>query len=211
MIKKIEHIMEIQEDITAIATLMPEVGDRCMGEVIDVNINYESMVECPISQDGSHGNAPGFLRGSWVRDPSVKQAGRVSISFGYTADYAFWVHEIPPPCSGRGSATPVFGDWGMALLLPSSITDKLVGKMRTALHRPPAKWKFLEDPVNSNIDLVSERIADEIDNIIMTAKSVFKERLIWGELESSSDKFRKQGGDYVLEETSGFSGYVGRL
>lgn len=59
------------------------------------------------------------------------------VTLGYKADYALYVHEIPsPPNKSRGG--------------------------RSASHRPPTKWKYLEDPVKDASAGFVQRVAARI-------------------------------------------------
>lgn len=80
----------------------------------------------------------GYLRASGhVRLPKVR-AKRVSIVMGFggpSAPYAFIVHETPPPGLGGPG-------------------------QRTARHRAPTQWKFLEVPFNARKKGMLERHAE---------------------------------------------------
>jgi len=105
--------------------------------------------------------------------------GRLAIGFGYTDPKAYWVHELPPPMAGArelGSnpynPTKDISKQIMTLLGALGIAnEKMLASVnigcRTNYHNPPTKWKFLEDPVNRNIDLFPLRLADEVDDLIL--------------------------------------------
>lgn len=77
----------------------------------------------------------GPLRGSGF---VVKQGD--SVVAGYNKSYALAVHEIPPP----GEA-PSPRQWR-----PGS---------RTARHRPPTKWKFLQDPAEAEFGNIAQQFS----------------------------------------------------
>ena len=60
---------------------------------------------------------------------------------GFNKDYAILVHEIPPPEEGAPSPR----QWRP-------------GK-RTAKHRPPTQWKFLQDPAEKHFSNIAEQFS----------------------------------------------------
>jgi hypothetical protein len=63
----------------------------------------------------------------------IRKAGGIGYEFGYSANYALAVHEIPPP---GNHASNIVG----------RSTSGGLGGMRTAWHHPPTSWKYLEIP-----------------------------------------------------------------
>lgn len=61
----------------------------------------------------------------------VRRVGRDVIELGYGTSYAIFVHEIPPP--EEGAPHP----------------DQLEPGTRTAHHKPPTTWKFLQRPAEA--------------------------------------------------------------
>lgn len=61
----------------------------------------------------------------------VRQVRRDIVELGYATDYAIYVHEIPPPEEGAPH--------------PSQFKPGT----RTARHKPPTTWKFLQRPAEA--------------------------------------------------------------
>ena len=66
----------------------------------------------------------------FVRGPSGTDR-KWFIEVGFSANYAIYVHEIPPP--SEGAPHP----------------DQITPGTRTARHDPPTQWKFLQRPAES--------------------------------------------------------------
>jgi len=170
MRKFITDLRQISEDLRYLAEQFPNLSKTVMVDTI-TDIGKESFDECP--KDTLE------LCFSWEVEIIYEYFQRLCIAFGYTDPKAYWVHEIPPPMSGARTLgwnpynpgrypakaiMTLFGAMGIA-------NDKMLASVnigcRTNWHAPPTKWKFLEDPVNRNIDLFPERLADEVDDLIM--------------------------------------------
>lgn len=77
----------------------------------------------------------------------VTQTGPMSYDFGYTADYALIVHEIPP---GSGPSDP-----------GARSSSGGLGGMRTAFHKPPTQYKFLEVPAQRHMANIEAGLAQD--------------------------------------------------
>ena len=200
MRKHIENISEIYDDFRAINGMFEEIAGNVFDRVIDGRINPESCHQVPLEF--------GDLSRSWSRTPTatglgnfgsqtgVKVSRMISTSFGYSDPKAFYVHEIPPPSiagSTKGTMRYIPREWGFAA---SMAKEENLGQMRTAYHKPPRKWKFLEDPVNSHISDVQEELADEIENLIMYS---FKERSAMEGREYRVEEEKYAGGEGASE------------
>ena len=118
----------IEADFVRLGLKYPMLAMKAFEVTIDQKIGPETQEECPVET--------GYLQGSWSESEGTAfvkerkmEKGRVSRTFGYGANYAFWVHEIPPPEKGPAE-----------------------GGTRTARHAPPTKYKFLEDPAMRHRD-----------------------------------------------------------
>ena len=122
---------------------MKRVASRYQGIVTKVMVNVIDVrigIEAGIEVPiGETGN----LAGSWTGaiGPEISP-GKISFTFGFGTEYAVFVHEIPAP------------------------PDKSP-KGRSARHRFPTKWKFLEDPQNRHQGEVATGIQMEIDRILL--------------------------------------------
>ncbi len=141
MTMRTKHVtgpMDIVADFERLARQYPELAAESFIEVIDSKIGPETQDEVPFEV--------GFLQGSWSEAQTPQfENGRIRVDFGYNATYALAVHEIPPPAAG-----------GVPIIRKKSVGDgtrkrgkrRKSLKPRTARHRPPTKWKYLEDPTN---------------------------------------------------------------
>lgn len=91
----------------------------------------------------------GALRATGKVDLPVITGTRVSVKLGYgdsAVTYAIPVHEIPPPPAQSPSG-------------------------RSATHRPPTQWKYLEVPVLGSVKRITETLAKEAQKTIRTSKA----------------------------------------
>ena len=72
---------------------LAKLRDRCPAELGEAFWRFANLVMndsariCPVDT--------GFLRGSrYVNHPSMYE-GEINLNMGYSAEYAFWVHELP--------------------------------------------------------------------------------------------------------------------
>lgn len=155
--KRVTTPEEIAEDFARLVREYPKAAATVLTEVVDLDIGPDTINEVPVETGALSRSWTGavFLEGGFVLGAThvgVVGDGVVSIEFGYGMHYAFWVHEIPP------------GD----LAMPGGgfAVDVLAGVGRTATHRPPMKWKFLEDPVNRHVGSVPRRLVEHMDKIM---------------------------------------------
>ena len=137
------RIVKFIDNLRVPAQDMKRVADRYQGIVITVMIN---VIDVRIAQEADIEvpiGETGGLKGSWsgAIGPEISP-GKISFTFGYGKDYAVFVHEIPAP------------------------PDKSP-KGRSARHKFPTKWKFLEDPQNRHQGDITRDVKIEIDRILL--------------------------------------------
>jgi hypothetical protein len=120
---------------------MERVGKRWVGIVNQVMVNViDVRIGVETAAEVPIGET-GNLAGSWTGALGPEFEGtKIIFRFGYGTNYAVYVHEIPEP------------------------PDKSIGG-RSARHRPPTKWKFLEDPHNRHQGDILPLLQIEIDRI----------------------------------------------
>lgn len=138
-VKRVTGPADIVADFERLARQYPELAAESFVETIDNKIGPETQDEVPFEK--------GFLQGSWseAQEPVIEN-GRVSVEFGYNTTYALAVHEIPPP-EGGGIPPPPKKSI-KTQVRRKGLKRRRSSKPRTARHRPPTKWKYLEDPTN---------------------------------------------------------------
>lgn len=146
----------IAADFLRMARDYPKLAAESLKEVVDTKIGPETQDEVPVDTTA--------LQGSWTGSDNgvIIEAGHIYIDFGYGMTYAFWVHEIPPPdlaMPGGGVAVGV-----------------LAGVGRTAFHRSPTKWKYLEDPLFRHINDVPKLLLLKFDRMMGERTSAFMTR-----------------------------------
>lgn len=137
------RIVKVIDSLRVPVQDMKRVAARYQGIVIRVMIN---VIDVRIAQEADIEVPKGEtlnLAGSWTGaiGPEISP-GKISFTFGFGTDYAVFVHEIPAP------------------------PDKSP-KGRSARHKFPTKWKFLEDPQNRHQGEVARDIKIEIDRILL--------------------------------------------
>ena len=141
----------LMADLDRLIREYPQVACCVLEDVLEMDIGPETQEQVP--------RATGDLARTWTVEDAVAEAGRIYIDFGYGMVYGVYVHEIPPPGEGRMNPKQLLK--GKSKGAPKS---KITGT-RTAMHRPPQKWKYLEDPVNMHIDRVPEELLKATDRI----------------------------------------------
>jgi hypothetical protein len=158
-VKVIKSFDEIGDDMRRLQTEMPNEIANGIVDFIELVIGPETAMEVPVETTN--------LANSWTVEDPVISAGRTAVSFGYGTNYAVWVHEIPPPESGAMVPKMLLPSKakGSKVLMALGLLSKLKGT-RTARHKPPTKWKYLEDPVNRHIDGLPRYILDRTDMVL---------------------------------------------
>lgn len=182
-VKKVVSAAEIQADMDALADEWEQLAADAMVRVIENPIMSESIVECPFET--------GLLSSTGTVDEPVRAPGSISVAFGYGTNYGFYVHEIPPggdfwntlgaremtqrikpaKTTEKGSALDFMAP---RKLRTATKTVRNVQMSRTAYHKPPTKWKFLEDPVNRHIDDIPQLVLDDVEALVMKQRAVSK-------------------------------------
>lgn len=83
--KVIESLDVIRDDLYALNNSMPQDAANILNEIVELDIGTETQFQVPFQF--------GQLRRSWEVEKPIITNGNVSISFGYTAAYAPYVHE----------------------------------------------------------------------------------------------------------------------
>jgi len=150
---------EIANDFFRLAAEYPKEALQTLVEVVDLDIGPETQWEVPVDT--------GALQRSWTGAEIGKGAvhherkGYIAIDFGYGMNYAIFVHEIPP---GPPKTKVRKGTGKKRKYTRRRKKKKKV--MTTAYHRPPTKWKYLEDPVFRHIDDPPMRLRVKVDKIL---------------------------------------------
>lgn len=125
---EIEGLDKLLQQLSQIKEDMPQIVGDSMVNVID-GVMKDSAPQVPFKT--------GHLRRTmFVNGPDVSD-GRILVSFGYSAEYAKPVHDIPPP--------------------------ELWSAGRTAYHRPPTKYRFMADPLEAAAPGFPDALIRDID------------------------------------------------
>ena len=123
----------VSTKLKQLASEVPQWAAQALNEEAEETMT-ESKALVPVSR--VKGKAGGRLR----RSGRVRHATQKSLTamLTYSTDYAIYVHEIPAPPAKSSPGG------------------------RSATHKPPTQWKYLETPVNQRAPKFSGRIASEI-------------------------------------------------
>jgi hypothetical protein len=161
-VKSSEHLLQV---LNRVADEFPKVASRAIWDECDRVMTISKTEYCP--EDS------GMLKNSGKVSPVVITDDAINVTMGYYTDYAWYVHEIPPPMSMQAGknlkefkrdmrAKKAYGrETGEPL-------DTAIKQKRTAYHDPPTQWKYLETPVRENADKM-------IENVIKKCARVFRD------------------------------------
>ena len=165
--KQIKNIDEISWDFTQLEQQFTDLAGESLlisaGKVMD-----KANIQVPVET--------GLLQASGDIDTPLKVPGLSRIAFGFNTSYAVYVHEIPPPAYGgflKGWGIGRIGPLVLKGLLPKTAYGDVQHMSRTAMHKPPTKWKYLEDPVNWYIDEPLEQLVKLVDDLIISSSGTF--------------------------------------
>jgi hypothetical protein len=141
--KQVTAVNTVSPNLRKLAKQFPQWAAQALNEEAEETMT-ESKAMTPVSQRGRKvkgkkdrvGKPGGRLR----RSGRVRHATPQSLTamLTYSTDYAIYVHEIPAPPAKSSPGG------------------------RSARHKSPTQWKFLETPVNQRASKFSSRIASEI-------------------------------------------------
>ena len=166
--KSVKNIDEITWDFTCLEQQFSDLAGEALMASADL-VMAKADIQVPVET--------GLLKASGDKDTPLKMPGFTSISFGYNTSYAVFVHEIPAPAysgflKGWGNTrTTAKIKWNMQKELRPQLSAPSMS--RTAMHKPPTKWKFLEDPVNWYEMEPLEQLVKLVDDLIINSSGKF--------------------------------------
>jgi len=165
--KTVRNMDEIIWDFTQLEQQFTDLAGTAVDRAAD-KVMHKARIQVPVET--------GLLKASGDKDVPFKAQGLTRSSFGFNTSYAVYVHEIPPPAYGgflKGWGIGRIGPWVLKGLMPKTAYGDVQHISRSAMHKPPTKWKYLEDPVLFYIDEPLEQLVKLVDDLIISSSGRF--------------------------------------